>query len=77
MVGSVSKGGNKVRINAKLIDAEKDTQIWSQNWDRSLEDIFESGGWVSGSRAILSYPRREHVDRERVIGSLAELSEPD
>ena len=41
VVGSVRKGGNKVRINTKLIDANNDTQIWSQNWDRLLEDIFE------------------------------------
>ena len=50
----VRKGGNKVRINAKLIDAEKDTQIWSQNWDRSLEDIFEIQDEVSQSAVIIS-----------------------
>ena len=43
----------------------------------SLEDIFESGGWFSGSRAIMHYLRREVVDRERLINTLAELSESD
>ena len=56
MVGSVRKGGNKVRINAKLIDAEKDTQIWSQNWDRSLEDIFEIQDEVSQKVAVIISP---------------------
>ena len=39
--GSTRKGGNKVRITASLIDAEKDNQIWSDRWDRPLDDIFE------------------------------------
>ena len=56
VVGSVRKGGNKVRINAKLIDAEKDTQIWSQNWDRSLEDIFEIQDEVSQKVAVIISP---------------------
>ena len=56
VVGSVRKGGNKVRINVKLIDAEKDTQIWSQNWDRSLEDIFEIQDEVSQKVAVIISP---------------------
>ncbi len=56
VVGSVRKGGNKVRINAKLIDADKDTQIWSQNWDRSLEDIFEIQDEVSQKVAVIISP---------------------
>ena len=43
----------------------------------SLEDIFESGGWFTGSRAILHYLRREVVDRERLINTLAEISDSD
>ena len=56
VVGSVRMGGYKVRINAKLIDAEKDTQIWSQNWDRSLEDIFEIQDEVSQKVAVIISP---------------------
>ena len=50
---------------------------FSGNEPISLEDIFESGGWFSGSRAILHYLRQEVVDRERVIHALAELSDSD
>ena len=56
IVGSVRKGGNKVRINTQLIDADKDTQIWSQNWDRSLEDIFEIQDEVSQKVAVIISP---------------------
>jgi TolB-like protein/Flp pilus assembly protein TadD len=39
--GSVRKSGNEVRITAQLIDARSDTHMWSETWDRSLDDIFE------------------------------------
>jgi len=38
--GSVRKSGNKVRITAQLIEAKTDTHLWSQTYDRELEDIF-------------------------------------
>ena len=38
--GSVRKAGNRVRITAQLIDAESDTHMWSETYDRTLEDIF-------------------------------------
>jgi serine/threonine-protein kinase len=38
--GSVRRAGNEVRITAQLIDARSDTHLWSENWDRSLDDIF-------------------------------------
>ena len=53
------------------------SEKFSGNEPISLEDIFESGGWFSGSRAILHYLRQEVADRERVIHALAELSDSD
>lgn len=38
--GSVRKFGNKIRITAQLIDGRSDTHLWSQTYDRELEDIF-------------------------------------
>ncbi|MAD99246.1 MAG: adenylate/guanylate cyclase domain-containing protein, partial [Proteobacteria bacterium] len=39
--GSVRKGGNRLRITAQLIDAQEDHHLWSEKWDRTLEDIFD------------------------------------
>jgi len=39
--GSVRKFGNQVRITAQLIEARSDTHLWSETYDRSLENIFE------------------------------------
>jgi TolB-like protein/Tfp pilus assembly protein PilF len=38
--GSVRKSGNRLRITAQLIDARSDTHLWSETYDRTLEDIF-------------------------------------
>ena len=39
--GSVRRLGNQIRINAQLIDAETDTHLWAERFDRSVEDLFE------------------------------------
>src|SRR4030095_11247196 len=38
--GSVRKAGNSVRITAQLIKAGTDAHLWSQTYDRKLDDIF-------------------------------------
>ncbi|MFT5139946.1 MAG: TolB-like protein/Flp pilus assembly protein TadD [Rhodothermales bacterium] len=38
--GSVRKAGNQVRVTAQLIDVSTDTHLWSETYDRQLEDIF-------------------------------------
>jgi TolB-like protein len=38
--GSIQKSGDRVRINAQLIDAISDKHLWAENYDRSMSDIF-------------------------------------
>ena len=38
--GSVRKSGNKLRITAQLIDARTDAHLWSETYDRTLDDVF-------------------------------------
>jgi TolB-like protein/Flp pilus assembly protein TadD len=38
--GSVRKAGSKLRISVQMIDAEKDRHIWSEDYDRTLQDVF-------------------------------------
>src|SRR6266404_930061 len=38
--GSVQRAANKVRVNAQLIDARTDRQLWAQTYDRDLADVF-------------------------------------
>ena len=38
--GSVQMSGDRVRINAQLIDTATNSQIWANHYDRRIEDIF-------------------------------------
>jgi len=38
--GSVRKAGNRIRINAQLIDAQSGGHIWAERYDRDMDDIF-------------------------------------
>jgi TolB-like protein/Tfp pilus assembly protein PilF len=39
--GSVRRAGNRVRITVQLVDAKNGFQLWSERYDRQMEDIFE------------------------------------
>ena len=47
--GSVRKAGNQVRISAQLIDARSDSQLWSETYDRPLDNIFEVQDEIAAS----------------------------
>ena len=38
--GSVQRAGNKVRVNAQLINAHTDAHEWAENYDRPIDDVF-------------------------------------
>jgi serine/threonine-protein kinase len=38
--GSVQRAANRVRVNAQLVDARTDRQLWGQTYDRDLADVF-------------------------------------
>ncbi|HSM69053.1 MAG TPA: tetratricopeptide repeat protein [Xanthomonadales bacterium] len=38
--GSIRRAGNRVRIIAQLIDASNDAHLWSDSFDREIDDIF-------------------------------------
>jgi len=64
--GSVRKGGNRVRITAQLIDAEEDHHLWSEKWDRTLEDIFDVQDEVSETIARRAAPSVRGHEQNRL-----------
>jgi TolB-like protein len=46
--GSVQKAANRVRVTAQLIRAEDGFHVWSQNYDRDLDDIFAIQDEIAG-----------------------------
>ena len=65
--GSVRKGGNKIRVTVSLLDAIEDKQIWSQRWDRSLDDIFEVQDEISQSVASIISPTLKSQEQKRLL----------
>jgi len=57
--GSVRKSGDRVRVTAQLIDARSDTHIWSENYDRKLDDLFVIQDEVA---AAIVTALREHLE---------------
>ena len=40
LTGSLRRAGNRLRINAQLVDASTDFPLWSERYDREMEDVF-------------------------------------
>jgi len=38
--GTARRAGNRVRVNAQLIDARSDAQLWGETFDREITDLF-------------------------------------
>ena len=47
--GSVRKSGDKIRITAQLIKAKDGTHLWSETYDKVLDNIFEVQDQISAS----------------------------
>ena len=41
LAGSLRRAGNRLRINAQLVDTHTDFPLWSERYDREMEDVFE------------------------------------
>jgi TolB-like protein/class 3 adenylate cyclase len=39
--GSVQRGGNRMRVNVQLIDAESGVHLWAERFDKPLADLFD------------------------------------
>ena len=39
--GSVQRGGNRMRVNVQLIDAESGSHLWAERFDKPLADLFD------------------------------------
>jgi TolB-like protein/Tfp pilus assembly protein PilF/predicted Ser/Thr protein kinase len=38
--GSARRSGNRIHLNAQLIDTRSDTHVWAEEYDRDLNDLF-------------------------------------
>jgi adenylate cyclase len=61
--GTVQRSGNRVRVNAKLIDARTNREVWAQTYDRDLVDLFAIESEVA--KAIAKQLQAKLLPREQ------------
>jgi TolB-like protein/class 3 adenylate cyclase len=66
--GSVQRSGNRVRVNAQLVDTRIDRQLWGQTYDRDLADVFAIQSEIAKAiadqlQAKLSQSEKSEIDR--------------
>ena len=66
--GTVQKSGDRVRVNVRLIDTRTDTQIWSEGYERTVDDLFALQSELAQSivgqlRATLSPGEKAAIER--------------
>ena len=67
--GSLRRAGNRLRINAQLVDASRDFPVWAERYDRELKDVFEVQEEIARSIAqalrITLTPQEEQIIAEK------------
>jgi TolB-like protein/Flp pilus assembly protein TadD len=67
VTGSVRRSGDTMRITAELVDGRNRETLWSQRFDRSLDDLFEVQNEISTS--IVSAIEPVYLKREEYLTS--------
>ena len=63
--GSVRRAGDRVRVNAQLIDADADVHVWAERFDRRMVDVFELQDDIVASIAATVAPEITLAEIER------------
>src|SRR5260370_42319378 len=64
--GSVQRSGNRVRVEAKLIDARSDRQMGGDRYDRDVTDVFDIQTAVAEEMAGALHARLSAVQQEQI-----------
>jgi len=66
--GSVRKMGNKIRVSAQLVSVHNGLQLWSERYDREIEDVFAiqdeiAQNIVKALRVVLSEEEKKAIEK--------------
>jgi TolB-like protein/Tfp pilus assembly protein PilF len=70
--GSVRKVGDRVRVTAQLVDAATGQRLWSENYDRDLDDIFAVQDEITNVIVATLAGQIEHLELRRAAKKTAE-----
>jgi serine/threonine protein kinase/Flp pilus assembly protein TadD len=70
--GSVRRMGNRLRITAQLVNVADGYQLWSDRYDREMEDVFAiqddiSQAIVKALRVILTEGEKKQIEKARAV----------
>ena len=65
--GTVRRAGDRLRITAQLIDAEKDAHLWTEKYDGVLQDVFDMQEQVSRSIVDALQVELSPSERQRLV----------
>jgi adenylate cyclase len=72
--GSVQRGGNRMRVNVELIDAESGNQLWAERFDKPLVELFDMQDEIVARRANVLYSQLVAAEARRgLAAALAHL----
>lgn len=63
--GSIRKGGDRIRVTAQLIDALAGNPIWSERYDRGLDDLFALQDEITETLVGAIAPEIDQAERQR------------
>ncbi len=63
--GSVRRGGNRIRIGARLIDVVSGDHLWGENYDREMEDVFQLQDEITAKVVARVEPELGLAERHR------------
>jgi serine/threonine-protein kinase len=67
--GSVRRAGDRLRVNARLVDAASDAELWAERYDRQMTDVFEVQGEVAERIAEAMNATLSNAERARITRS--------
>ncbi|MBL7847300.1 MAG: hypothetical protein JNL40_07520 [Cyclobacteriaceae bacterium] len=74
--GSVQRSNNKIRINARLINAREDNNVWTNSFDNELSDVFQVQSQVAqeiaeGLKITLTPSEQDRIKKAPTQNTLA------
>jgi adenylate cyclase len=73
--GGVQKAGDRVRINAQLIDATTGQHLWAERFDRSMDDIFAVQDEITEKIIAAVFVKLDSAERHRAMRIPTESAE--
>src|SRR5262249_2065023 len=73
--GTVQRSGNRVRVNAQLVDTRSYSQLWAQSYDRDLADVFAIQSEIAN--AIADQLQANLTDQEKQVITAKPTDNPE